>query len=60
MKKVLLKRNEEDRCVPWYLPPVDSDVRICSPFEARIFKKDMESVAASECKVIIMTYEFMT
>ena len=52
MRKVLLDRMEEDRCIPWYFPPVDPDVRLCSPYEARDFKKEMESIAAHECKVI--------
>ena len=52
MRKVLSKRMEGDKCIPWYFPPVDKDIRLCSPFEARDFKKEMESIAAEECKVI--------
>ena len=52
MRKVLSTRVEEDRCIPWYFPPVDPNVRLCSPYEARDFKKDMESIGAHECKVI--------
>lgn len=44
--------SKEDKCIPWYFPPVDPDVRLCSPYEARDFKKEMESIAAHECKVI--------
>ena len=52
MRKVLLARVEEDRCIPWYFPPVDPKVRLCSPYEARDFKKEMKSIAAHECKVM--------
>ena len=52
MKKVLSNRKEEDKCIPWYFPPVIPDVRLCTPFEARSFKKEIESVAADDCRVI--------
>ena len=51
MKKTIDNMTEVDRCMPWYLPPVDGDVRLCSPFEARIFKKKMELIGERECKV---------
>ena len=52
MKKVLSIKSDEDKCIPWFFPPVDPDVRLCSPYEARDFKKEMESIAAHECKVM--------
>ena len=52
MKKVLSNREEKDKCIPWFFPLVDPDVRLCSPFEARSFKKDIDSVAADDCRVI--------
>ena len=52
MRRVLSDRLEKDKCMPWYFPPVYPDLRLCSPFEARDFKKEMESIPAHECKVI--------
>ena len=47
---------KEEKCIPWYFPPVNTDVWLCSPFEARRFKKEVESMAADECKVTLVFY----
>ena len=46
------KLNATDRCIPWYLPPVDPQVRVCDPFEARDFNKEIEFMSADVCKVV--------
>ena len=46
--------TEEEKCIPWYLPPVDPDVRPCSPYEARRFKKNMEAVGDKDCEVYFL------
>ena len=43
------------RCMPWYLPPVESDIRLCSPFEARDFSNEMDMVDEDKCSVRIST-----
>ena len=44
--------NGTDRCIPWYYPPVDPEVRVCDPFEARDFNKEIERMRADKCQVI--------
>ena len=41
----------EDRCEPWYYPPVDPKVRLCSPFEAVAFKKAIDAMPSDVCRV---------
>ena len=43
--------KEEEKCIPWFLPPVDPDARPCSPYETKRFKKEMESPDAKDCEV---------
>ena len=51
IQKALSNMTEGDRCMPWYLPQVNTGERLCSPFEARIFEKEMELIGGKECKV---------
>ena len=43
--------NGTDRCIPWYYPPVDPVVRMCSAFEARDFNKAIEKMPGGRCQV---------
>ena len=44
--------NTTERCIPWYYPPVDPKVRMCSAFEARDFSKAIEKIPGGICEVI--------
>ena len=44
--------SEQDKCIPWYLPPVDPNVRLCSPFEARSFSNEMDKIQDDACQVL--------
>ena len=41
----------EERCTPWFYPPIDSGLRLCSPFETIAFKNRMDILASKSCKV---------
>ena len=41
----------EEACMPWWLPPVDQDIRLCSPYEARNFTKEIHKMPHDVCKV---------
>ena len=43
--------EEKEKCIPWYLPPVDPEARPCSPYEATRFTKYMESQNDKDCEV---------
>ena len=45
------KMKDEEKCIPWYFPPPNSDVRLCSPFEASSFNKQIDLIDDDECKV---------
>ena len=45
--------NTTDKCIPWYYPPVDPKVRMCSTFEARDFNKAIEKMPGGICEVSI-------
>ena len=53
IKHVLSLFSDSDKCLPWYFPPVDPDVRLCSPYESRNFSREMEKMAHDVCKVKI-------
>ena len=55
IKHVLSLFSDSDKCIPWYFPPVDPDVRLCSPYESRNFSREMEKMAHDVCKVRIET-----
>ena len=50
MRHALSTLPAEERCVPWFLPLVDRDLRLCSPFEARDFSRAIEDVGKHICK----------
>ena len=50
--KALASMKEAEKCIPWYLPPMDPDMRLCSPFEARLFRKEIDSTAEKDCMVM--------
>ena len=49
--------SEEERCMPWYLPPLDSGTRLCSPFEALNFTNYINKMSYDECKVCMILVE---
>ena len=51
VRRALAVMGEAEKCIPWYLPPVEPDMRPCTPFEARIFKKEMDSTNEKDCMV---------
>ena len=51
IKKALSNMTEGNKCLPWYYPPVNTDTRMCSPFEADEFKKGIELISVNECRV---------
>jgi len=50
IKHVLSLFSDSDKCLPWYFPPVDSGVRLCSPYESRNFSREMEKMPHDVCK----------
>ena len=50
MRRALADMGEGEKCTPWYLPRVDPDARLCSPFEARKFNHAIDTMAADVCK----------
>ena len=52
IKHVLSLFSDGDKCLPWYFPPVDPGVRLCSPYESRNFSREMEKMPHDVCKVI--------
>ena len=51
MEKVVAQLNESEKCLPWYYPPIDLDLRLCSPFEAKDFSTKLEKISHAKCKV---------
>ena len=47
--------GDADRCMPWWLPPLDQDMRLCSPYEARNFSTKIHIMAQDVCKVIFVS-----
>ncbi len=50
MSNALANMSTADRCIPWYYPPVDPSARMCDPFEARDFGRQMERVGKEACE----------
>ena len=50
-KGLSMMMKEEDKCEPWYYPPVDPKVRLCSPFEAWTFQKVIDAMPSDVCQV---------
>merc|ERR1719188_1845760 len=42
--------NGTSRCIPWFYPPVDPEVRVCDPFEAKDFRMEIERMQDGKCK----------
>ena len=53
---VLSLLNTTDRCIPWYYPPVDPEVRMCSAFEARDFSLAIEKMPGGICEACTLSY----
>ena len=51
IKKALAIMKDDERCIPWFLPPVDNDLVICSPHKILPFLKEMEILDPRECEV---------
>ena len=51
MEKVVNQLNESGKCLPWYYPPIDLDLRLCTPFEAKDFSTKLEKISHAKCKV---------
>ena len=51
MKHALSLLSAEDRCIPWFLPLVDPECRVCTPFEARNFSRAIEDIGSHICNV---------
>ena len=51
ISNALSQLNTTNKCIPWYYPNVDPDLRMCSPFEAWDFNAKMEKVAPKACRV---------
>lgn len=51
MEHALSMLPAEDRCIPWFLPLVDPECRLCTPFEARNFSRAIENVGKHICNV---------
>ena len=45
--------GDADKCMPWWLPPVEQDIRLCSPYEARNFSGKIHTMAQDVCKVFV-------
>ena len=57
METVISQLGENETCIPWYYPPVDLELRLCSPYEAKDFANKLEKTSHAECKVrLLMTY----
>ena len=51
IEETLSNLGPNDQCMPWYLPPVDANIRLCSPFEARNFTNEIDKLSNEICKV---------
>ena len=52
IEMAISKMENADKCIPWYFPPPNSDVRLCSPFEARSFNKELDLIDDDGCQVV--------
>ena len=65
MDHFLASLDEVDKCIPWYLPPVDPNARLCSPSEAWNFSKEMDKYLSvsgdgltSKYKVLLLDHNY--
>ena len=47
----LTQMSDAEKCLPWYLPPISTDTRLCSPFEARNFTDMIDKLSNNICEV---------
>ena len=53
MSNAMSNMSNNEKCTPWYLPPLDSNFTLCSPFDAKNFSNAMEKMSNDLCKVCI-------
>ena len=46
--------GDSEKCMPWWLPPVDHEIRLCSPYEAKNFSTKIHIMAQDVCKVVFV------
>ena len=46
--------GDSEKCMPWWLPPVDQEIRLCSPYEAKNFSTKIHIMAQDVCKVVFV------
>ena len=56
MEKVISKLNEIEKCIPWYYPPIDLELRLCTPYEAKDFANMLEKISHAQCKVGLIMF----
>ena len=49
--KALSNMTEKDRCIPWYYPQIDEELRLCSPYEALDLRSMIDSQPTNLCQV---------
>ena len=52
----LTRMNENEKCLPWFTPPISAEFRICSPFEATNFTDIFDKLSNEICKVCTYIY----
>ena len=53
MEQALSNMTDGNKCIPWYFPQLDPDMRMCSPFEARDFKNKIDVMTTNLCQVCV-------
>ena len=51
IQEALSRMTEQDRCIPWYYPQIDQELRLCSPFEAFNLRSLIDSLPTNLCQV---------
>ena len=51
LEKALANMTDDNKCIPWYFPRLDPDIRMCSPFEGKEFKNNIDVMATTLCQV---------
>ena len=51
IEKAISEMEEADKCIPWYFPPLGTDVRMCTPYESRNFNRELNMLSDDECPV---------
>ena len=55
IQETLSRMTEQDRCIPWYYPQIDQELRLCSPFEALNLRSLIDSLPTNLCQVFSFT-----